>query len=518
MTQARSSETSFPFVDALKTLASEVRAILGPNTKISYAADWSEYFGYHSGSDVLFHLDPLWADPNIDFIGIDNYMPISDWRHEAGHADAEWGSVYNLDYLQSNIAGGEGFDWYYENEEAELVQRRTAIRDLAHGEDWVFRYKDLKGWWSSEHFNRLNGTRELSPTAWQPGTKPIRFTEYGCAALDLATNQPNKFLDTKSSESALPRGSVGDRDDYLQMRYYIAMERFWRDEVNNPIATAYAGRMVEFERSHAWAWDARPFPDFPANLATWADGTNYDKGHWLNGRSSNQQLRAIVGDICFPLGIGDLTTDNLHGVVRGLQAGTSDSPRAKLQPLVSAFGLEVVESDGSLAFFNRNNSTSVDLANGDLVHETGAEVDFENSREPAAEQIGHTRVSFVQAENDFEAQVAEATFPDDVGDIAVETELPLLLGTAEANRIAERFLIEARASRGTLRASLPPSRIATQVGSHLTFGGEAYRVDLLEDAGSLKFEATRVDPMAYQRVRSRGTNPVRPSASPSTPG
>ena len=69
------------------TLAEDVRAILGPGTKIGYAADWSEYFGHQpadGSGDVLFHLDPLWASPAIDFVGIDNYMPLSDWRDGTG--------------------------------------------------------------------------------------------------------------------------------------------------------------------------------------------------------------------------------------------------------------------------------------------------------------------------------------------------------------------------------------------------------------------------------------------------
>lgn len=515
LTQIRNSATGFPFVDALINLAFEVRAILGSDTKISYAADWSEYFGYHPGSDVLFHLDPLWANPNIDFIGIDNYMPISDWRHEANHADAHWKSIYNLNYLISNAAGGEGFDWYYENEEAMLAQRRTPIRDEEYGEDWVFRYKDLKSWWSNEHFNRVGGTRQLSPTAWQPGSKPIVFTEYGCAALDLATNQPNKFLDAKSSESALPRGSLGDRDDYLQILYYIALDKFWSDATNNPSATAYSGRMLDIARSHAWAWDARPFPDFPANSEMWSDGPNYEKGHWLNGRSSNQQLRSVVKDICSPLASDLIDGDDLHGVVRGFQATTLESPRAKLQPLVSAFGVDVLETDGTMKFSNRVNLIVDEIGPSDLVH--NGEIDFENSREPAVEAIGHTRITYFQAENDFETQIAEATFPEDVGDISVETELPLLLGAVEANRIVERHLIEARSSRDSLRASLPPSRLGLNVGSHLGFSGEQYRIDLIEDTGALRFEATRVDPLAYRRVPERGTNPVRPSASSSTP-
>jgi hypothetical protein len=59
----------FPAVAALKELAADVRAILGPQTKIGYAADWSEYFGYRPGNgsgDLWYHLDDLWGDPAID--------------------------------------------------------------------------------------------------------------------------------------------------------------------------------------------------------------------------------------------------------------------------------------------------------------------------------------------------------------------------------------------------------------------------------------------------------------------
>jgi hypothetical protein len=101
LTQARGAGDSFPAVEALRQLAADVRAILGPAAKLSYAADWSEYFGYHDAfGNVQFHLDPLWADPNINFIGIDNYLPVSDWRDGENHADAAWRSIYNLDYRQ----------------------------------------------------------------------------------------------------------------------------------------------------------------------------------------------------------------------------------------------------------------------------------------------------------------------------------------------------------------------------------------------------------------------------------
>lgn len=104
LTQIRGVGNSFPAVDALRVLANDVRGVLGAAVKIGYVADWSEYFGYQpqdGSGDVFFNLDPLWADANIDFIGIDNYMPVSDWRDEDDHADSSWGSIYNTEYLKA---------------------------------------------------------------------------------------------------------------------------------------------------------------------------------------------------------------------------------------------------------------------------------------------------------------------------------------------------------------------------------------------------------------------------------
>ncbi|MEO1795158.1 MAG: glycoside hydrolase TIM-barrel-like domain-containing protein, partial [Pseudomonadota bacterium] len=46
LTHVRDGATSYPFVRDLIALATDVRAVLGPDTKITYAADWSEYFGH----------------------------------------------------------------------------------------------------------------------------------------------------------------------------------------------------------------------------------------------------------------------------------------------------------------------------------------------------------------------------------------------------------------------------------------------------------------------------------------
>ena len=86
-----------------------------------------------ASGDVFFHLDPLWADPDIDFVGIDNYMPLSDWRDGFTHLDAQggWRAIHDRAYLQSNIAGGEGFEWFYASPADRAAQIRTPILDTA---------------------------------------------------------------------------------------------------------------------------------------------------------------------------------------------------------------------------------------------------------------------------------------------------------------------------------------------------------------------------------------------------
>src|SRR6056297_37748 len=103
----------------------------------------------------------------------------------------------------------------------------------------------------------------------------------------------------------------------MQMQYLRAMHRHFADIEANPVSEEYGGRMVGMARAHVWAWDARPFPAFPQNDEVWSDGANYDRGHWLNGRSSSRSLGSVVADICARAGVTRIDVSALHGVVRG---------------------------------------------------------------------------------------------------------------------------------------------------------------------------------------------------------
>lgn len=506
----------FPAVQALRQLAADVRLVLGPNTKIGYAADWSEYFGYHpqdGSGDVFFHLDPLWSDPAIDFIGIDNYMPIADWRDGYEHADAEWGSIYNLDYLKANIAGGEGYEWYYHSPEAAAAQIRTPITDGAYDEPWVYRNKDLKGWWSNAHHERTGGVRQAVSTAWEARSKPIWFTELGCAAVDKGPNQPNKFLDPKSSESSLPKYSDGTRDELVQMQYLRAMFEFWGAGENNPVSATYFGPMVDMSRAHVWAWDARPYPFFPNNQDLWSDGKNYARGHWISGRTAARTLASVVAEICLASGVTDFDVSALYGYVRGYSVNDPGTARSALQPLMLAYGFEAIERDGVLEFRNRDGRATVELGDGALALSPDLPGDSEAVRAPEAEIAGRVRLSYVDADGDYEVRAAEALFPDESDTTTSQSELPLALVKSEARAITERWLSEARIARDTLRFALPLSKLSLGAGDvvKLNQGGVSglFRLDRVEQSGLQLIEAVRVEPDVYI-PSDAADEPVRP--------
>ncbi|RPE71299.1 putative tail protein [Pacificibacter maritimus] len=492
----------FPAVDALVQLAADVRAIVGPECKVSYAADWSEYSGYSIDGNLYYPLDTLWADDNIDFIGIDNYMPLSDWRDEDGHADEAYGSIYNLDYLKDNIEGGEGYDWYYAFDEHADAQIRTPIQDGAYGEDWVWRYKDLRGWWENDHHERLNGVRVEAPTSWEPKSKPIWFTEIGCAAIDKGTNQPNKFIDIKSSESSLPKYSNGRRDDFIQLQYVRALTEYWAQSDVNPVSDIYGAQMIDMSRAHVWAWDGRPFPAFPTVTSLWSDGGNYTKGHWLNGRSTARSLGDVVAEICTRSGVKDFNTKELYGLVRGYTVGEISGARSALQPLMLAFGFEAIERDGILTFRSRDGKSKAMVSSEQLALTADQESAVQLTRAPEAEVAGKVRLSFVDADADYGMRAEEAVFADEESRLVSQSELPLALTRAEGRQIVERWLAEARIARDTARFSFAPSDFELGAGDVISLedkdGKSLYRIDHATLGDVREVEAVRVEPETYE--------------------
>ena len=506
LTQIRGSANRFVAVEQLRALTSEVRALLGADVKIGYAADWSEYFGYQpqdGTGDRYFHLDPLWADEDIDFVGIDNYMPLSDWRDGTEHLDAGWGEIYNRDYLMANIEGGEGYDWFYGSLEQEEAQVRTPIIDLVHNEHWIWRYKDIRNWWANRHHERIGGVRQAVPTDWQPESKPIWFTEIGCASIDKGANQPNKFLDPKSSESRLPKYSNGQRDDLMQRVFMDAVYAYWQTPGRNPVSGVYGGPMLDMDHVYVWAWDARPFPFFPNNRALWGDGDNYSRGHWLNGRAGGRTLASVVSEICRRSGLTGYDTSKLYGFVHGYVSEDVSDARSALQPLMMRFGFDALERDGVLRFVMRKGTAPVDIDPERLAESEEVEGVLERRREAEAELSGRVRLRFIEAEGDHAVLAEEAVLPDEATHAVSTSDLAISMTRGEGRQVAERWLSEARISRDTARFALPPSQLGLGAGDIVQLpgrDGEAsalFRIDRVEQGVARVVDAVRMEPSVY---------------------
>ncbi|KDA02855.1 baseplate multidomain protein megatron [Hyphomonas oceanitis] len=498
LTRVRDEAGAFPFVEKLISIAADVKAIL-PSAKVSYAADWTEYGAYVPGDgsgDVLFPLDTLWADENVDYVAVDWYPPMGDWRSGAGHLDAVAGyaAADDADYLSAQLAGGEAYDWYYASEADRDAQVRTPISDTAHGEHWVFRAKDLSGWAGALHYPRPGGVRAAAPTGWVPGTKPVRLSEVGFAAVDKGGNAPNLFFDPKSSESALPPYSTGARDDVFQKRALAVTLAHFEDD---PLV----------EATFVWAWEGRPFPAWPVRDGVWGDGGNWARGHWLNGRAGLAPLADVVADICARGGVSDVDVRELDGVVEGYGLDGVHSVRAALEPLKAAFGFECVERDGALVFRMQGEGAVLDVATADLI-----EGGLQRTRRLVDKAPERLRLTYVDLENDYQPGVTEARVEGGDPRLSVDVSLPLAMGAGRAEAVA-RFLLDAAASAETAEAGLVLNGLALEPGDGLRVdGGVVWRVIDVTDAGIVRGLALVADVEGPGIVRGLEPGPVAPPA------
>jgi uncharacterized protein (TIGR02217 family) len=343
----------YPFVAALNTLTNDVRAtfdnlgyaksLANLENLIVYSPDWSSWMGWqHPGENGQWpHLDQLYANPNIDLVSFDNYLPLTDWTTASnGGADADnwilpkyagaWPppsvnpyglglsgppGIYNTAYIKGQIEGGQYFDWYYNDggggahgvygldplgSDLQVTlpagDRLAQTREPYYADQQILANKQLRWWWNNLHYavyaNSSGAWVPQGPqTEWVPNSKSIQFLEYGIPAVDKGTNEPNVFFDAKSSESATPYWSIWApapdlsylplRDDTIQAVAMEAIYEYWN--VDGANATVGGLPMINWAFSCAWNWDARPFPTFPIESQNWGDTGNWQQGDWLNG-------------------------------------------------------------------------------------------------------------------------------------------------------------------------------------------------------------------------------------------
>ncbi|MCO5063110.1 MAG: glycoside hydrolase/phage tail family protein [Rhizobiaceae bacterium] len=511
LTRLRDAAGAFPFVEQLCAMAADVRAVLGSATKISYGADWSEYFGYQpedGSGDVLYNLDALWSHPAIDAIGIDNYMPLSDWRdgdEYGGHPDEVTGP-YDPAGMRAAIAGGEGFDWYYASTADRAARTRSPITDGAYGKPWVYRYKDIVSWWSNAHHDRHAGVESAGATAWVPRSKPIWFTEIGCPAIDKGPNQPNVFYDPKSTESALPYFSNGGRSDFAQKQFIKTHLDYWNpaaegfENAANPVSDIYGGRMLDPGRLYIWAWDARPFPAFPLRSDVWADGGLWQLGHWLNGRAEAVAIGELINAILTDHGLPPADVSAVSGTAQGYLVADPTTARSSLESLVDIFGLDVWEGADGLVFADASAVRPVTIIE-ELAAEEGSPV-VEATRMPDFDLPAELLIAYRDPLLAYQSATARQARPGAKGSRQDFLSFQGSLDAAQAASLLERRISDGWSDRQTISFAVAASTPGTQPGAH---------VRLAPLGADADYVVQQVEEGLTRRIVARPARPYAPS-------
>ena len=316
---------TFPAVDEFCSLANSIRSIVGTSTKLTYAADWSEY---HHTDGGFYNMDALWANSNIDFIGLDAYFPLT-----------QKNSQPLISEIENGWNAGEGWDFYYNHERTQKIPL---------SQEWA--WKNIRWFIENEHINS-DGTR----TQWKPKMKKVWFMEYGFPSVDLCTNQPNVFYDESSSESAFPRGSKGMVDFQAQSDAIVTTENFWSK--NSDIV----------ENKFVWTWDARPFPFFPLKTDVWADCSNWQFGHWLNGKVMSCQVSDLVEFLLIRAGIENYEIRDVNGVMNGVVLKGLISYKTILGWVLLLYNLRIFQENGRIVVDSMRNLKSVSILSENIV-------------------------------------------------------------------------------------------------------------------------------------------------------
>ena len=347
--------------------------------------------------------------------------------------------------------------------------------------------------------------------------KPIWFTEIGCPAIDRGSNQPNVFFDPKSSESAVPHFSDGYRDDLIQRRTLEAIIDYWAPAAgNNPTSSVYGAPMIDTARVFAWAWDARPFPDFPLREDIWSDAPNHERGHWLTGRLGQVTLAALVRQLCEDAGLAQIDVEGLYGpnaVVRGYVVDRIMATRAMIEPLMQAYRFDAYESGGVLRFVLGGRSASALLAQDDLALAGDGDIAFEVTRSQETELPRAVKITYLDERSEYRAATAEGRRLTGASAGVLDFTVPAVLDQAYARGLAELALHDLWLARETGSAELPPSLLYLDPGDvvELTMAGptgtQNHRLQLSEIDSGLTRKArfkSRGDPEVYTAPRYAG--------------
>ena len=300
----------------------------------------------------------------------------------------------------------------------------------------------------------------------------------------------------------------------MQRRYLQAFHdglRSRRIPTTSPAPTpprrVYAGRMVDLDRMHVYAWDARPYPAFPADTDAWGDGANWRLGHWLTGRIASAPLGRHRRRHPRRLRLRRLRRQPRSTACSPASSSTACmSAREALQPLELAFFLDARESDGAHRLRPPRRRRHRRRAHADdLVEPRPGAALATLTRAQETDLPASAKLTYIAADGDYPPAVEEARrLVGRSGRVAL-ADLPLVLERRAGRRRSPR----SGCSRPGPRASAPPSPCRRAVSRSSPAMSSPRRRRPLAPAAHHRDRRAR-------RARHRGAAASTPTSTPAT--
>lgn len=425
LTKIQSTPSIFPAVDELIKLATSVKQILGKDTLVTYAADWSEY---HHTEGGWYNLDPLWASSGIDFVGIDAYFPITNSIN----------SAISQDEIMRGFQSGEGYEYYIDS----------------HGNtqplDAPYAWKNLRYWWENIH---INPNQQQTP--WNPRMKQIWFTEFGFPSIDKATNQPNIFFDPVCVDGGLPKHSSGDTDFAIQRSAIKAFIEYWKTQ-------EYIGRMF------LWTWDARPYPAWP-HENIWKDRNLWEKGHWVNNKFGTVSLAGIILEISMRCSIplAQIEVSSIDDAIEGVKFDQNITAFNALNVLRVSHFFDIVTSNHDHIKFTKRALQKTSIVNQNCLIKLDDSSAIKIDQLSTSQIINNVSIYFFDHSLEYIVNAANTTQESFSSKKSITVKLPLVMLKTEAHCIGRLILQNAANENGALYFVLPLNFIQCEPGDFL---------------------------------------------------
>lgn len=414
LTKVRSGNI-FPAVEELIDLARQVKAIVGANVIVTYAADWSEY---HHTDGGWYNLDDLWSSRDIDVIGIDAYFPIT---------KSVVSNISNAEIL-GGWQSGEGYDYYIDHYNENKPEFHL---------DAPYAWKNIEYWWNNYHTNP-SGAR----TTWVPRSKKIWFTEFGFPSIDKATNKPNVFYDPLCSDGGVPTHSTGAVDFGIQRRGVKNSLEFWK---SSPF----------LDKIFLWTWDARPYPAWP-HLNYWKDGRLWSRGHWVNGKFGISSLADILLELCLHAGIPaqNIDVSTIEGSIAGFVIAQNSSAMDIISSLRCLYFFDIVTDEKNIIkFIKRDSKLSYQISPEDFIKSSN-NLYLEYSHIDENSMLSKLEIGFIDNQN-----YSKKTYHHNIEkESNVETSklnFQIVMSESEAEYFASNIIRSSRMENGIFRFILP---------------------------------------------------------------